>query len=138
MLKDRLGLLIGGAGTGKTYMVSNIISKLIQLSQLQGDDPFSYMTIQILAPTNKAINVIKNKIRDILTENCILPLNLEFWTISKFLQQEIEYTSDGNVIYKTNLDIIRRHTYNNLEEDKIDILLDKYSVENKTHIKNIQ
>jgi hypothetical protein len=104
-IKDRLGLLIGGAGTGKTYMVSNIISKLIQLSQLQGDDPFSYMTIQILAPTNKAINVIKNKIRDILTENCILPLNLEFWTISKFLQQEIEYTSDGNVIYKTNLDI---------------------------------
>lgn len=40
--------------------------------------------------------------------------------------------------YKTNLDIIRRHTYNNLEEEKIDVLLDTYNVENKFHIKKIQ
>jgi hypothetical protein len=106
-IKDRLGLLIGGAGTGKTYMVSNIISNLIQLSNLQYDSQSTMMSIQILAPTNKAINVIKNKIKDIFKEKNILSLNLSFFTISKFLQQEIEYTSDGNVIYKTNLDINR-------------------------------
>lgn len=40
--------------------------------------------------------------------------------------------------YKTNLNIIRKHTYNNLEEDKINILLDIYNIENKFHIKKIQ
>ena len=103
-IKDRLGLLFGGAGTGKTYIVSNIISKLIEVSKLHHDITNPIMDIQILAPTNKAINVIKNKINDILKEKNILPSNIGFLTISKFLQQEIEYTSDGNVIYKTNID----------------------------------
>ena len=40
--------------------------------------------------------------------------------------------------YKTNLEIIRKHTYNNLEEEKIDVLLNKYNITDKDHIRYIQ
>lgn len=40
--------------------------------------------------------------------------------------------------YKTNLEIIRKHQYNNIEEEKVDILLDKYNIEDKEHIRYIQ
>lgn len=40
--------------------------------------------------------------------------------------------------YQTNLEIIRKHQYNNLEEEKIDILLDKHNIQDKEHIRYIQ
>ena len=92
----RLSLLVGGAGTGKTYLVSNIILKLSKLISHQGING----NIQILAPTNKALKVIKNKIFENKT---IIAENIYFQTISKFLEQEIEYTSDGKVVYKTKI-----------------------------------
>lgn len=83
---NKIGLLFGGAGTGKTFLVSNIISKLLRITSME--------TIQILAPTNKALKVIKQKINS---------NELNFSTISKFLQQDIEYTKDGKTTYKTKI-----------------------------------
>ena len=40
--------------------------------------------------------------------------------------------------YQTNLDIIRKHQYNNIEEKKIDDLLNKYNIQDKNHIRYIQ
>lgn len=40
--------------------------------------------------------------------------------------------------YQTNLDIIRKHQYNNIEEEKIDTLLNKYNIIDKNHIRYIQ
>jgi hypothetical protein len=40
--------------------------------------------------------------------------------------------------YKTNLEIIRKHQYNNIEEKKIDDLLNKYNIKDKNHIRYIQ
>ena len=92
----KLSLLTGGAGTGKTYLVSNIILNLSKIISSQGTNG----NIQILAPTNKALKVIKNKIY----EKGIKTENIYFQTISKFLEQGIEYTSDGKVVYKTKID----------------------------------
>jgi|SaaInlStandDraft_1057018.scaffolds.fasta_scaffold04032_2 ATP-dependent exoDNAse (exonuclease V) alpha subunit len=88
---NKIGLLLGGAGTGKTFLVSNIISKLLFISDSN--------SIQILAPTNKALKVMKEKIKK--TNSNIL----HFSTISKFLQQDIQYTDDGKTKYKTRIDI---------------------------------
>ena len=107
--KDKMGLLIGGAGTGKTYMVSNIILKLSSL-MFASDDIVS--NIHILAPTNKAIKVIRKKIYDTVQENDkendkvqIMPVNIYFKTISKFLEQDLKYTQNGTIIYKTKVDV---------------------------------
>ena len=81
---NKIGLLTGGAGTGKTHVVSHIISKLSDIST----------SIVILAPTNKALKVIKNK---------IYTTNVNFYTISKFLDQGIEYSQDGKVMYRTKI-----------------------------------
>ena len=88
----KLGLLNGGAGTGKTYLVSHIVLKLSKILSYKKTG-----TIQILAPTNKALKVIKDKISS--------NENIHFQTISKFLEQVIEYTEDGKVVYKTKIDI---------------------------------
>jgi hypothetical protein len=40
--------------------------------------------------------------------------------------------------YKTNLEIIRKHQYNNIEEKKIDDLLNKHNIKDKNHIRYIQ
>jgi exodeoxyribonuclease-5 len=107
-IKDRIGLLLGGAGTGKTYLVSNILSNIaLLINKLNNEYPYmnNDMDIHVLAPTNKAIKVIKSKISDTLSKNKINNNIINYWTISKFLQQEIEYTSEGKIKYKTNLDI---------------------------------
>ena len=88
---NKIGLLSGSAGTGKTFLVSNIISKLLFISDSN--------SIQILAPTNKALKVMKEKIKK--TNSNII----HFSTISKFLQQDIQYTDDGKTKYKTRIDI---------------------------------
>jgi hypothetical protein len=44
----------------------------------------------------------------------------------------------GKCSYKTNLEIIRKHQYNNIEEKKIDDLLNKYNIKDKNHIRYIQ
>lgn len=109
-IRDRLSLLLGGAGTGKTYLVSNIISRLVKLSDGPNNeypDLYSGMDIQVLAPTNKAIKVIKSKINETLMENKTSTCIINYWTISKFLQQDIEYTPEGRVVYKTKLNIKR-------------------------------
>ena len=40
--------------------------------------------------------------------------------------------------YKTQLEIIRKHQYNNIEEKKIDDLLNKHNIQDKNHIRYIQ
>lgn len=112
------GLLIGGAGTGKTYIISKVVCKLTELLKFYSDEE-NIPIIQVLAPTNKAIKVIKSKIYDNLQLSKILPVNIKFMTISKFLQQEIEYTKEGEVIYKTKIDI-RRKNYKNIKYVIID------------------
>ena len=95
----KIGLLTGDAGTGKTYIVSDIILKLSKIIDKQGGN------IQILAPTNKALKVIKNKICNGKLNVDILMNNIYFQTISKFLEQCIEYNEDGKILYKTKINI---------------------------------
>ena len=115
--KEKLGLLLGGAGTGKTYMVGKIVKKL---STIIGDEK----SIQILAPTNKAVKVIKSKIK-----YC---KNVSFHTISKFLEQGIEYTQDGKIIYNTKINVMNDN-YKNIKY----IIIDEASMISKNNWKDL-
>jgi hypothetical protein len=87
----KVAVLQGGAGTGKTYLVQKIIERLEYINYNVDDKPGN---IFVLAPTNKALKVIKNNISH---------LNVTFQTISRFLEQDICYTKEGKVVYKTRI-----------------------------------
>ena len=121
----KIGLLLGGAGTGKTFLVSNIVFKLLQILKFSHREKI----IQVLAPTNKAIKVIKQKINKFLYENKSLNstvnsnVRIHYSTISKFLQQDIEYTKDGKINYKTKINVktnVKQDEYVNISHVIID------------------
>lgn len=111
--KQKITVLEGGAGTGKTYVISHIIASLSMLHNTlfsysdENNIDFPLQYIQVLAPTNKAIKVIREKIYDICNSKKIYKNCIMFSTISKFLQQNIEYTKDGDMVYKTSSYISR-------------------------------
>lgn len=150
--KNRLSLLSGGAGTGKTYLISSVISKLAMLIEETNNinniihsvgneiednveneiKLYDNMDIHVLAPTNKAIKVIKNKINTILIKNKISTSIVNYFTISKFLQQDIEYTSEGKVVYKTKLNI-KKNYYEKIKY----IIIDESSMISRNNWKDL-
>jgi len=106
--------LYGYAGTGKTTMITQIVTNLIKNGYLK--------KIAIVAPTNKALSVLKSKfaseikkiinkldfqtnetsfdmIIDFLRSKNII---LDFITIHRLLQLKVDYDDSGDVIYVNN------------------------------------
>lgn len=106
--------LYGYAGTGKTTMITQIVSNLIKNSY--------YKKIAIVAPTNKALSVLKTKfsteIKKIIDKlnlqiddtsfDLILDslkskeIILDFITIHKLLHLKVDYDDSGDIIYVNN------------------------------------
>ena len=76
--------LIGSAGTGKTWLTSNIISELLALN----------VSVAMTTPTHKALSVVK----DMLLSNNIEPEEANASTIHHFLNLKLDYGfgDDGN------------------------------------------
>ena len=106
--------LYGYAGTGKTTMITQIVSNLIKNSY--------YKKIAIVTPTNKALSVLKTKfsteIKKIIDKlnlqiddtsfDLILDslkskeIILDFITIHKLLHLKVDYDDSGDIIYVNN------------------------------------
>jgi exodeoxyribonuclease V alpha subunit len=85
-LENRLTLISGGPGTGKTYTIFQTC-RLLQTSQ-------KHVTIHLMAPTGKAVARMQESIREGLKkefhEAGLIHLNVQTSTIHRFLNQ---YTS---------------------------------------------
>lgn len=77
-------LLEGYAGTGKTFLIGQLISYV--------NKNFKYWNIAVTAPTNKAVKVLK---RSSVSNS----RNIEFATIHKLLGLKEEITSEGKQIF---------------------------------------
>ena len=109
--------LFGYAGTGKTTILVELLSFLVKNKFVN--------SIVFTAPTNKALNVIKSKIREYLIDinNCLsdskifdnsknfeeiinildnIGIKIEFMTVHKLLKFESELTDDGDLIFVRN------------------------------------
>ena len=111
--RDIFGLY-GYAGTGKTTMITQIVSNLIKNSY--------YKKIAIVAPTNKALSVLKAKFSteikkiidklnlqiddtsfDLILESLkSKEIILDFITIHKLLHLKVDYDDSGDIIYVNN------------------------------------
>jgi hypothetical protein len=106
--------LYGYAGTGKTTLITQIVTNLVKNNMIK--------KIAIVAPTNKALSVIKTKFAD-QVKKIIKKLNistnetsfdmiieclrskkiiLDFITIHRLLQLKVDYDDSGEIIYVTN------------------------------------
>lgn len=105
--------LYGYAGTGKTTIIVEMLTFLLKHKYIK--------SVVFTAPTNKAVNVLKSKFRDYLSElhetyfgkpitdgssfdNILdkfsnVGINIDFITIHKLLKYEIDYGSDGELIF---------------------------------------
>ena len=103
----------GFAGTGKTTTLSTLVFQFIKLNM--------YKKITLVAPTNKAVMVIKNKFLPFLTEltentNISTDLSfdiiieelkskgiyIDFLTIHKLLQIKTDFDSNGKIVFISN------------------------------------
>lgn len=78
---DRMFIIQGGAGSGKTYMVASYLNSL----------PAEYSII-VVTPTHKAMSVIKQKI------NTTKPI--QYKTLASLLGLEKDYSIDGRSSFK--------------------------------------
>ena len=79
--REQLACLQGYAGTGKTWLVGHWLESVIKAH------PF--WTIYVLAPTNKALDVLREKCKHLNQKN------LAFFTIDSFLGNRIKRNDDG-------------------------------------------
>jgi len=106
--------LYGYAGTGKTTLAIQIITNLVKNAYIK--------KIAIVAPTNKALSVLKTKFSqelkkiieklnisisdttfDMIIENLkSLNIVLDFITIHRLLQLKVDYDDSGDIIYVNN------------------------------------
>lgn len=87
--------LLGYAGTGKTFLMGQIIKKLLAAKEI------SYF--YICAPTHQALDVIESslKINLSMTEQVEYVANLNFMTVQKLLEfRPVIATEDGSKIFK--------------------------------------
>ena len=108
--QDKIFGLYGYAGTGKTTLIINFIIKLLNIKAIN--------SVLITAPTNKALNVLKNKFSEYLYHfiqifNLDVNLNymeilnklrekdihIEFSTIHKLLKYKTDFNVDGELIF---------------------------------------
>ncbi|AEF96932.1 ATP-dependent DNA helicase [Methanotorris igneus] len=74
LLKNRVGILTGPAGTGKTTVISTLVKIL--------KDKYGYEDIYILTPTGKSAMVIREKLKEKKINN------VKVMTIHRFIAQE--------------------------------------------------
>lgn len=105
--------LYGFSGTGKTTIITEIVSSLLKNKIIK--------SVVFSAPTNKAVNVIKNKFeksvrdilhiyyeeknQDLLFDDIIYKLTdydikIDFMTIHKLLNCDVDFDIDGKIIFK--------------------------------------
>lgn len=77
--------IIGSAGTGKTTVVSGILEEVFK---------FQKRSITIVAPTHKALSVIKDKIEGYFTRTTGYPTTLSYNTLASVLKMERVYNYD--------------------------------------------
>lgn len=118
-------LLLGYAGTGKTFLLAKAIKELLELKP--------NIKIALTAPTNKAVKVLKNSFE-------IEDRRIEFMTIYKLLNLKMIIDAKGNQTFQADLfDQKEVDDYNVIVVDESSMLEDKLFLElnklyNKTTI----
>ncbi len=96
---DRDGLIEASAGTGKTYALQSIVLKLLTMAE--GDEAIDVKNILLVTYTEKAAGELKDRIRAILEEAEILPVDFEevtICTIHSFCRQLLaEYAFENGM-----------------------------------------
>lgn len=93
--------LMGYAGTGKTYLISNMILDLLRTK---------IKAVIICAPTHKALSVIKSYIKSYIPpkEKIEYLKKIDFLTIHKLLEFEPMIEKNGNKIFKNKNNSIKK------------------------------
>ncbi len=99
---DRDGLIEASAGTGKTYALQSIVLKLLTMEDAAwGGEKIDIKNILLVTYTEKAAGELKDRIRAILDEAGILPVDFEevtICTIHSFCRQLLaEYAFENGM-----------------------------------------
>jgi predicted CoA-binding protein len=115
---DRVLMMRGSAGTGKTFVISVLVARMYELLR-DGEQIF------VIAPTHKAKKIISKKIYSALKQirGRYCPGFINYQTISRFLKQEPVYDKEGNSSFKT------RVNYTELENMRY-LIIDEASMVN--------
>lgn len=125
---DKIFYLLGYAGTGKTFIISHIIKKLLLTNRMEH--------IYICAPTHKALNVIESFIKGNMTivEQINYLTKMSFMTIHKLLEfKPIITAEDGSKVFKSS----NESKFLKKMEDKL-IVIDECSMISKEMVNSIQ
>jgi hypothetical protein len=103
---QKIFCLQGYAGTGKTYTLMNLVLKLIQLN--------AFKSFALVAPTNKAVSVMKTKFKEHIEKSYDLTydevislfetdqISVQFLTLHQLLSIKSDYAADGSMIWINN------------------------------------
>ena len=117
--------LLGYAGTGKTYLIGQIVGNMIATKKI--DQVF------ICAPTHQALNVIESSIRLNIVDTDNLN-KIRFMTIHKLLEfKPIIVTSDGSKTFKS----IKESKFFKQPETKL-IIIDECSMISKQMVTELE
>lgn len=125
---DKFFYLLGYPGTGKTFLISNIIKGLIKSQKID--------QIYVCAPTHQALNVIESNIKSSFSpeDRNILMINICYMTIHKLLEcRPVILTENGSKIFQSN----KESKYLKPMEDKL-IFIDECSMIAEYMVKNLQ
>lgn len=125
---NKIFYLLGYAGTGKTFLMSNVVKDLLFTNKMEH--------IYICAPTHKALNVLESFIKSNMTivEQINYLTRLSFMTIHKLLEfKPIITAEDGSKVFKST----KESKFLKKMEDKL-IVIDECSMISKDMVINIQ
>ena len=115
---EKMFYLLGYAGTGKTFLMGQIIKGLLATKRIN----YFY----VCAPTHTALNVIESSLKSNLsvTEQVEFITNINFMTIHKLLEfRPVIATEDGSKVFKST----RESKFLKQLEDKL-IVIDECSM----------